>query len=85
MSHHPTDFEGSIVDALRDAILKALPDAQVEASGGGGHFSLQVVSSAFEGKGMLASHRMVYAAIAHLMEGDRAPVHAIDNLVTRTP
>lgn len=85
MSHHPTDFEGSILDALRDAILKSLPDAQVEASGGGGHFSLHVTSTAFSGKGMLESHRMVYAAIAHLMKGDRAPVHAIDSLVTKTP
>lgn len=85
MSHHPTDFEGSILDALRDAILKSLPDAQVEASGGGGHFSLRVVSQAFAGKGMLESHRLVYTAIAPLMQGDRAPVHAIDSLVTKTP
>jgi hypothetical protein len=27
----------------------------------------------------------VYGAIAHLMKGDMAPVHAVDSLKTRTP
>jgi hypothetical protein len=27
----------------------------------------------------------VYAAIAHLMAGDAAPVHAVDQLITRVP
>lgn len=83
MSHHPTDFEGSVLDALRDSIVEKLPDAEVEATGGGGHFSLRVVSSAFAGKSIVESHRLVYSAIAHLMKGDRAPVHAIDSLVTK--
>lgn len=85
MSHHPTDFEGSVLDALKKAILASLPDAEVEASGGGGHFSLRVTSTAFAGKGKLESHRMVLSAIAPLMKGDLAPVHAIDTLITRTP
>jgi acid stress-induced BolA-like protein IbaG/YrbA len=85
MSSHPTDFEGSVVDALREAIEKEIPGAQAEVSGAGGHFSIEVVSSAFEGKNMLASQRLVYSAIAHLMKGETAPVHAIDSLKTRTP
>jgi stress-induced morphogen len=44
-----------------------------------------VTSSAFAGKSMLQSQRMVYSAIAHLMKGDLAPVHAVDSLRTRTP
>jgi hypothetical protein len=32
---------------------------------------------------MLASHRLVYAAIAHLMDGAAPPVHAVDKLTTR--
>lgn len=83
MSHHPTDFAGPIPDALRDAVLAKLPGASVEVSGGDGHYSLRVVSSAFAGKGTLECHRLVYAAIEPLMRGDRAPVHAIDQLVTR--
>jgi len=85
MSSHPTDFQGSVVDALRDAIQGAIPDSKAEVSGGGGHFSIDVVSPAFAGLGMLESQRLVYGAIAHLMKGDLAPVHAVDKLKTRVP
>lgn len=85
MSAHETDFEGSVTDAIRDAITRAIPDAQVEVAGAGGHFTIGVVAPAFAGKSMLASQRLVYSAIAHLMNGDRAPVHAVDKLTTRTP
>lgn len=85
MSSHPTDFKGSVTDALREAIEQRIPEARAVVSGGGGHFSLEVTSPAFAGKSMLESHRLVYAAIAHLMSGDLAPVHAVDNLKTRTP
>ncbi|MBK7583692.1 MAG: BolA family transcriptional regulator [Myxococcales bacterium] len=85
MSSHPTDFQGSVTDALREAIERDIPDSKAEVSGGGGHYTLEVVSPAFAGKGLLESQRMVYAAITHLMKGDMAPVHAIDTLKTRTP
>ncbi|HQY62991.1 MAG: BolA family transcriptional regulator [Myxococcales bacterium] len=85
MSEHPTDFQGSVLDALRTSIQGALPDAQVEASGGGGHYSLVVTSTAFAGKGPVDAQRLVYSAIAHLMKGDRAPVHAVDSLKTKAP
>jgi acid stress-induced BolA-like protein IbaG/YrbA len=85
MSDHPTNFQGSIPNAISDSIRGALGDAQVEVSGGGGHYSLVVTSAAFEGKGMLESQRLVYSAIAHLMKGDGAPVHAVDSLKTVKP
>jgi stress-induced morphogen len=85
MSDHPTDFQGSITAAIEKAVASAIPGAVVRASGGGGHFNVEVVSSAFEGKNTLARHRMVLTAIAHLMAGDMAPVHAVDSLVTETP
>ena len=85
MSSHPTDFKGSVVDALREAIERQIPDSLAEVSGGGGHFTIEVTSPAFAGKSMLESQRMVYSAIAHLMKGDAAPVHAVDSLKTRTP
>ncbi|MGB5810959.1 MAG: BolA family protein [Polyangiales bacterium] len=85
MSNHPTDFQGSVIDALRKAIELEIPDSRADVTGGGGHFSIEVTSSAFDGQGMLESQRLVYGAIAHLMKGDRAPVHAIDSLKTRAP
>lgn len=85
MSNHPTDFQGSVIDALREAIESQIPDSRADVTGGGGHFSIEVTSPAFDGKGMLESQRIVYGAIAHLMKGDRAPVHAVDSLRTRTP
>ena len=74
MSSHPTDFKGSVVDALREAIERQIPNSHAEVSGGGGHFSIEVTSSAFAGKSMLESQRMVYGAIAHLMKGEMAEV-----------
>lgn len=85
MSDHATDFVGSIDDAIKTAIIAAMPDAQVQVSGGGGHFRIAVVSTAFAGKGLLAQQRLVLSSIKHLLAGDRAPVHAVDSLETRTP
>jgi len=85
MSDHPTDFQGSIPDAIKQAILDTITGAEVEVQGGGGHFTIAVVSPVFAGKSMLESQRLVYGAITHLMTGERAPVHAVDRLETRTP
>jgi acid stress-induced BolA-like protein IbaG/YrbA len=83
MSDHPTDFHGDVCEAIRRSITSKIPGAAVEASGGGGHYSIRVTSAEFSGKTMLASQRLVYGAIAHLMAGDRAPVHAVDSLITK--
>jgi acid stress-induced BolA-like protein IbaG/YrbA len=85
MSSHPTNFEGSVPDAIREAIVAKLADAQVEVSGSGGHFTISVVSAQFDGKTRVASQRLVYGAITHLMSGEAAPVHAVDSLTTKTP
>ena len=76
----------NINETMKAAILEKIPGATVEigAGSGGGHFTVQVVSPVFEGKSMLESQRLVLGAIAHLMKGDGAPVHAIDSLKTRT-
>ena len=81
---HETDFQGDVLAAIREAIAAKIPGADVNVQGGGGHFTIDVTSDAFAGKSMLESQRMVYGAIAHLMKGDRAPVHAVDALKTRT-
>lgn len=85
MSSHPTEFQGSVIDALREAIESGIPGAKAVVAGGGGHYTIDVVSPAFAGKNMLQSQRLVYGVITHLMSGDMAPVHAVDSLTTRVP
>ena len=84
MSSHPTDYQGSVIDALREAIEQQIPNSKATVNGGGGHYSIEVTSPAFAGQSMLNSHRLVYSAITHLMQGDAPPVHAVDSLKTRT-
>lgn len=73
-----------ITAQIKTAILEKIPDGNVVVEGGsGGHFTIQVVSPVFTGKSMVDSQRLVLGAIAHLMKGDGAPVHAIDKLTTR--
>jgi acid stress-induced BolA-like protein IbaG/YrbA len=84
MSDHATDFQGDILQAIRDAIGAKIPGAAVDVAGGGGHYTIGVTAAAFAGKSMLESQRLVYGAIAHLMNGARPPVHAVDKLTTRS-
>ena len=44
------------------------------APGGNTHWSIAIVSRAFEGKATVARHRMVYAALGDLMNN---PIHAL--------
>jgi len=85
MSEHPTDFVGSVEDAITSSVKGRIPDAVVTVSGGGGHYRIEVVSTVFAGKTLLENQRLVLSAIKHLINGDRAPVHAVDSLTTRTP
>lgn len=51
------------------------------ARDGRGHFEIEIVAAAFQGKLPLARHRLVYAALGKLLETD---IHAI-NIQARTP
>lgn len=82
---HGNHDPAAVRAAVRDAIVRSIPDAEVRVEGGGGHYTIEVVSTVFAGKGMLDSQRLVYGAIASLLKGDDAPVHAVDSLRTRTP
>ena len=78
---------------LRRAVEHALAPTHVEiiddsaahaghpGARSGGHYRLTVVSAAFEGRTQLQRHRLVYAAVAPLMDG---AVHAL-NIIARTP
>jgi BolA protein len=48
----------------------------------GGHFTLQIVSTAFIGKTLIQRHRLVYAAVADLM---RREIHALSIHKAQTP
>lgn len=73
-------------EQIKSAILAKIPDGNVVVeAGSGGHFTIAVTSPVFAGKSMVESQRLVYGAIAHLMKGDGAPVHAVDKLTTKTP
>ena len=64
MSEHATDFVGAVDEAIRSSITAKLPDALVVVAGGGGHYTIEVVSAAFAGKSRLERHRLVNSALA---------------------
>jgi len=80
--HPPAD---ETLVKIRAAIEAAIPDGAIEVAGAAGHFEIRVTSKVFEGKNSLSKQRIVYSAIAHLMKGDEAPVHAVDKLETLVP
>lgn len=79
--HAPAGDE-SVSMAIRSAIESRIRDAQVQVQGAGGHFSITVISPEFAHQTMVEAHRLVYGAIAGLMTGPGAPVHAVDTLKT---
>ena len=74
-----------IIETMKESIQSALPDGVIDVQGSGGHFVIEVVSKEFAGKRIIQQHRLVLGAIAHLMKGDNAPVHAIDKLTCTVP
>ena len=65
-------------------IRQGIPDALVEVrdtTGGGDHFEALIVSTMFEGKGLVERHQTVYKALGDAM---RVRVHAL-SLKTLTP
>jgi stress-induced morphogen len=69
-----------------ETMIKAgFPDAKVQIqdlTGGGDHYQVVVVSSAFEGKGLVQQHQMVYGAVQQAMSSEA--IHAL-SLKTYTP
>jgi acid stress-induced BolA-like protein IbaG/YrbA len=67
-------------EEVKVMIEKAMPDSIVNVDGDGTHFEAIVVSSEFEGKGLLQRHQMVYKALGEFMKD----IHAL-SLKTYTP
>lgn len=74
-----------MLEEIEKAIKTAIPDALVDVSGGGGHFTIEVTSKEFIGKNIVQQQRLVYKAIWELMKGDDAPLHAVDKLTCKIP
>ena len=82
MSTNATDRIASIRRLLEDAFAPSqltIIDTSHEhaghkGAGGGGHFTVKIVSESFTGKRMLQTHRMVYAALKSMMESE---IHAL--------
>jgi stress-induced morphogen len=86
MSFEVINSTESVVERMRRAIEAALPGAEIEVRAASpGHFEIRVVAEAFRGKSRVDQQRLVLGAIAPLMSGDSAPVHAIDQLQTLLP
>jgi stress-induced morphogen len=72
-------------EEIKDTVSKALPVSLIETqdlTGGGDHWQVIIVSSAFEGKGLLEQHRLVNEALK-IEIGDQR-IHALA-LKTFTP
>jgi acid stress-induced BolA-like protein IbaG/YrbA len=75
------DDSATIIEQMRTAIEHAVDCRELSIdSGSPGHFVIRVVSDAFADLGRVKQQQLIYGAIAHLMKGDGAPVHAIDRL-----
>lgn len=83
MSDQPRNED--LTEHIRHVIEAAIPGARAQVSGGDGHFRIAVTAAAFAGKSLLEKQRLVYSAIAGLMRGDNAPIHAVDQLITSLP
>ena len=69
-------------EQLENYITAHLPCEYIKVLGDDGtHFEATIVSTAFEGKSMVAQHQMVYAALGDRM---RAEIHAL-SMKTLTP
>lgn len=80
------DDSVDVITQMRAAIAAAIECEEIEiTSGSPGHYAVRVVSAAFEGKNRVKQQQLVYGAIADLMKGDTAPVHAVDRLECVVP
>jgi acid stress-induced BolA-like protein IbaG/YrbA len=72
-------------DQVAEMIKAGLPDAEVQVqdlTGGGDHYQVAVVSSAFAGRSLVQQHQLVYGAVREAMSSEA--IHALA-LKTYTP
>jgi acid stress-induced BolA-like protein IbaG/YrbA len=70
---------------VEEMIKAQMPDAQIQVqdlTGGGDHYQVTVVSSQFEGKGLVQQHQLIYGALQQAVSSEA--IHALA-LKTYTP
>jgi acid stress-induced BolA-like protein IbaG/YrbA len=67
-------------EEIKVIIENAIPDSIVNVEGDGTHFEAIIISSEFQGKGLVEQHQMVYKALGESM----SDIHAL-SLKTYTP
>jgi BolA protein len=71
---------------LQPTVLEIVDDSarhagHAGAAGGGGHFTVHIVATAFAGKNPLQRHRLVYETVGDMMQHE---IHAL-SIHARTP
>lgn len=80
MSERVNQIRERLSQALNPTRLAVQDDSAAHAGhagavqSGGGHFSVEIVSEAFEGKSMVQRHQLVYKSLGTLMQTD---IHAL--------
>lgn len=80
MSERVNQIRERLSQALNPTQLAVRDDSAAHAGhagamqSGGGHFSVEIVSEAFEGKSMVQRHQLVYKSLGNLMQTD---IHAL--------
>ncbi len=72
-------------DEIKSTLEKALPESTVrvdDLTGGGDHFQVSIISTAFEGKSLVDRHQIVYGLLKEALGSER--IHALA-LKTYTP
>jgi BolA family transcriptional regulator, general stress-responsive regulator len=73
------ELRAALETALAPTALEIIDDSARHAghagARGGGHFRVTLVAEAFRGRSALERHRLVYAAVAPLLQG---AVHALN-------
>ncbi len=83
----PNGHDLGRVNMIRERLNNALSPSKLEitddsrlhkghagAAGGGGHFSVTIVSDKFSGQSLIQRHRLVYLAVNDMMPND---IHAL--------
>jgi BolA protein len=87
MNDRVTTIKARLTAALKPTFLSIEDDSASHAhhagakASGGGHFTLQVVATAFEGKSLIQRHRLIYSALEGLIGPE---IHAIQ-IVAKSP